>query len=145
MASRRAARLAWIFLSLGAVAPGCGGLPDRVEGGVRYRDPVTAKGRGGTVVTVTTRATRPTETAVTPEELRRLLGDLDEIGLFDLAGRETTPSPLPPGSISVDTNARKFFVTIQDLRNEDESRRFSRSAYRIVGATQIGPHYSLPK
>jgi hypothetical protein len=135
---------------LAGLAGGCNGIPDRVEGAVRFRDAITKDGRGGktatlTTVTETAVLQQPGTAGVTRSELAGLLRELDQVGLFSLAGRPEAPREGPPGSITVDTDARRFFVTIADLRTKDESACFTRAAARILLATQAGPHYSLPK
>jgi hypothetical protein len=80
-----------------------------------------------------------------PEQLAALLAELEALRLFDLKGTAKVPSALPPGCIAVEAGERKFFVTLQHLEGKEDSRVFSRAAYRIVAATQGGPHYALPK
>jgi hypothetical protein len=145
-----ARRVAFCALLLAIVAvaslAGCSSVPERVEGRVVYhRDPAPSRAWSQPVVTVTTAPRRPSEVPVTPEDLGRLVTELDRIGFFGLGGVKTVPGEAPPGSIAVDTSARKFFVTLRDLRTDDDARCFSRAASRIVAATQSGPHYELPK
>jgi hypothetical protein len=146
-ASATLARALLALVALIALVSGCAGAPDRAQGTVRYRDPMNSAGKGGTVVAVTTGEIKRGEamSPISPEDMGQLLGSLDEIGLFGLAGRPAVPSDLPPGSIGVDTTERKFFVTLQDLKTKEDSACFARCAYRIVAATQGGPHYTIPK
>jgi hypothetical protein len=146
-----------LVLALGA---GCG-IPSRVEGTVRYRDAVAADGSGGqtvvTLTTVTTTAmpeggplgsrsfTRSATTVITDGDMAVLLRELDRAGLFGLGGRSDVPPVLPPGAISVDTDARRFSVALSDLRTAEDATAFSTAASRIVVSTQLGAHYQAPK
>ncbi len=158
MASASRLVAAVLVVVAGACAAGCAGGPERVEGRIHYRAPETAKQKG-TLLTIESRpgaapadpaapVTLPqgtTPVSVSPEELALVLGDLEAIGLFALAGRPVVPAPLPPGAIIVDTTARKFTVTVRDLVTNAEGQVFSKAARRIVEATQSGPRYTLPK
>ena len=164
--------LALVFAVGLALASGCNGIPSQVEGSVRYRDDLAKNGGGGKLIEIRTDAPRaPTatasaapaaapppaalnpavgisadaETILTPAEMSTLLLDLDRAGLFALPGRSDTPRNAPPGSIVVDTTARKFTITLADLRAPEDGARFGNAVSRIVLATQVGPHYSLPR
>lgn len=158
-----------VAIGLALLGAGCAGIPDRVEGRVHYRGPRSPKSEGR-LLTIATPSARPPGSVTraagagsgppagvapdasrasviisTDAELARLLQDLDAIGLFALSGKAQLPAEIPPGAIAIDTNARKFVVTLKDLGTDDEGKVFSRSAQRIVVATQDGPRYSLPK
>jgi len=130
----------------GALAPGCAsGRAGGIEGSIGYCESAGAKGRAGLLVGVTTRESERDLTYVPPEQVARLLDELEEAGLFELAGHAEAPAKPPPGSIVVKTGARTFFVKLGDLRGNDEGKVFSRAVYRIVAATQEGPHYELKR
>jgi hypothetical protein len=137
-----------MLLALAAALSGCVSGPEPLEGTVRYRDPVNEKGHGGSVIAVTTgepRKVKGATTRVEREALGALVDDLEGLGLFALRGRAEVPAALAPGSIAVEAGERRFLVTIRDLATDEEARVFSRSAARIVTATQGGPRFTLGK
>jgi hypothetical protein len=145
---------ALLALILIAFAAGCSATPERAEGRVAYRDRKDQKtGKGGAVqVTVTTaKEPRPDEVRISPEEMGKLLADLEAIGLFKLSGVPEAPpsTTIPPGFIGVDTDRRKFYVGMHDLTSGGDVPQgpvFSRSAFRIIDAAQHGGiHIGLEK
>jgi hypothetical protein len=136
---------------------GCAGAPPHVEGRVVYR---AAGERGASVVILTTRpiegriersapdlsrALSRVETPLAPSEMAALLDLLESEGFFELPGPKDVPAEFAPRSIAVEAGERRFYVALQDLKDEAQVAVYARAARRVIAFSQAGPHYALPK